>query len=309
VLNKGSLGLLGWGAATVFLLLSLLTPLSIITFCLIMIPLLVQYVKLDLKRFLIFYGACLAVVYLITSLTLMGWVGVLLVSVSLFFLPPVIQMGNLYKKKAPARSVLTAGTVTLLAEMLLSLIISFAFGLNLIDKMKMFMLESLNTLPARWQQGLLATDRDLVAQLASQMLPLYMIGFSLFLIVITHWLSRKLLNRSGAMIPGFKPIREWMLHRSLIWYYVIALFMELLVKDPNSIFFTILINLLPLLSGLFAVQGIAFLFFVAHANRWNRTLPYCGIAAIIFFFPAYFLFSLLGVFDVAFPIRDRVTRK
>jgi uncharacterized protein YybS (DUF2232 family) len=308
VLSKGSLRLLGWGIATVFLLLSILTPLSIITFSLLMIPVLVQYVKLDTKRFLLFYGVSLAIVYLITSLIMMGWVGVLLVSVSLFLLPPVIQMGNLYKKRAAARSVLTAGTVTLLAEMLLSLLVSYAFGLNLIDKMKLFMMESLNTLPPQ-MQGVLAIDKDLLVQLMSQMLPLYMIGFSLFLVVVTHWLTRKLLNRSGEMIPAFKPIRDWMLHRSLIWYYVVALFMEFFVHDTNSIFFTILINLLPILTGLFAVQAIAFLFFVAHSNRWNRTLPFCGIVVLIFFPPAYFIFSLLGVFDVAFPIRERVTRK
>ncbi|WP_243767460.1 DUF2232 domain-containing protein [Paenibacillus agricola] len=295
--------------ATVVLLLSILVPLvNSITICLLMVPLLVQYVKLDTKRFLLFYGISLVAVYLVTSLLFMGWVAVLLIAISLFFLPPVIQMGNMYKKRAPARSVLTAGTVTLIAELLLSLIVSYAFGLNLIDKMKQFMLESIQTLPVQMQNALVV-DKDLLVQIASQLVPLYMIGFSFFLVLITHWLSRKLLNRSGEKIPGLKPIREWKLHRSLVWYYVIALFMEMLVKDTSSILFTMLLNLLPLLTFLFAVQAISFLFFVAHIKGWNRALPIVAIVISLVFAPAYFILSLLGVFDVAFPLRERVTRK
>lgn len=308
MLGKGSVRMLGWSVATILLLLSVITPLSIITFCLLMIPVIVQFVKLDTKRFLLHYGASLAIVYVLTSSVLGGWAGILLVSMSLFFLPPVIQMGNLYKKRAPARSVLTIGTVTLLAELLLSLVVSYMFGLNLIDKIKQFMQESINTLPDQLK-GMLALDQDLLIQLMSQMLPLYMIGISLVLVVIAHWLSRKILNRSGEAIPAFKPMREWMLPRSFVWYYMIALFMEFFVKDTNSIFFTILINLLPLLTAAFAIQALAFLFFVAHTNRWNRTLPIAGIVLLLIFPPAYFIFSMLGVFDVAFPIRERMTRK
>ncbi|MFE5322311.1 DUF2232 domain-containing protein [Paenibacillus sp. NPDC056579] len=307
-MGKSSVRMLGWSAATILLLLSVITPLSIITFSLLMIPVVVQFVKLDTKRFLLHYGVSLAIVYVLTSLFLVGWAGVLLVSMSLFFLPPVIQMGNLYKKRAAARTVLTAGTVTLLAEMLLSLVVSYMFGFNIIDKIKQFMTESINTLPDQLK-GMVALDQDVLVQLMSQMLPLYMIGISLFLIVITHWLSRKILNRSGESIPAFKPIREWMLPRSFVWYYMIALFMEFFVKDTNSMLFTILINLLPLLTAAFAIQALAFLFFVVHTNRWNRALPIGGIVLLFIFPPAYFIFSMLGVFDVAFPIRERMTRK
>lgn len=308
MLGKGSVRMLGWSVATILLLLSVITPLSIVTFCLLMIPVIVQFVKLDTKRFLLHYGVSLVIVYVLTSSVLGGWAGILLVSMSLFFLPPVIQMGNLYKKRAPARTVLTAGTVTLLAELLLSLVVSYLFGFNLIDKIKQFMQESINTLPDQLK-GMIALDQDMLIQLMSQMLPLYMIGISLVLVVIAHWLSRKILNRSGESIPAFKPMREWMLPRSFVWYYMIALFMEFFVKDTNSIFFTILINLLPLLTAAFAIQALAFLFFVAHMNRWNRTLPIAGIVLLLIFPPAYFIFSMLGVFDVAFPIRERMTRK
>ncbi|WP_376768657.1 DUF2232 domain-containing protein [Paenibacillus foliorum] len=309
MLGKGSArSMLGWSLMTVVLLLSILSPLNIITFSLLMVPILVQYVKLETKRFLIYYGISLAAVYVATSLLITGWVGVVLIAISLFFLPPVIQMGNLYKKRAPARTVLTVGTITLLAEMLLSILVAYLFGLNLISKMKQFMLSVMETMPTQLR-SMIAIDPDTLVQLMSQMLPFYMIVSSLFLIVVAHWLARKLLNRSGEAIPAFKPIRDWMLPKSFVWYYVIALFMEFFVSDSNSIFFTLLLNLLPLLTAVFAIQAIAFLFYVAHSKQWNRTLPIIGIIVLLIFPPAYFMFSLLGVFDVAFPIRERMTGK
>ncbi|SFL97672.1 Uncharacterized conserved protein YybS, DUF2232 family [Paenibacillus sp. 1_12] len=301
------LGLLGWGLATVILMLSISVPfVSQITICFLMVPLLVQYVKLDTKRFLLFYMISLVVVYLVATLLIAGFVAVMLIAVSIFFLPPVIQMGNQYKKGAPARNVVTAGTLTLLAEMLLSLVVCYAFGINLIEKMKLLMLESISIMPA-YLQNAMVMDKDMLVQIASHMLPLYMIGISLFLVLVAHWASRKLLNRTGEHILGFKPLRDWMLHKSLVWYYMIGLFLEFFVKDTSSILFTILINLLPMLSFLFAVQAISFLFFLAHFKRWNRVLPICGIIVSLLFAP--FLLSLLGVFDTAFPLRERVTRK
>ncbi|WP_248929307.1 DUF2232 domain-containing protein [Paenibacillus hamazuiensis] len=300
--------LIGWNILFIVLLLSMVTSISVITLGFIMVPLLCIYVRSGAKQFAAHFVVSLIVVYALTGMIFPGWLSAFLIALALFFLPPVIQMGNLYKKKAPARSVITAGAVTLLGELLLSLIISYAFGFNLISKMKQFMRSSLDTLsPAL--KTMVPMDPDVVVQLAAQMLPLYMIGFSLVYVIVTHWVTRKALNRSGEQIPGFKPAREWMLPKPFVWYYMGALILEYFVRDSSSILFTLLINSVPLLSFAFAVQGIAFLFFIAHRNKWNNALPIAGIILFIVFLPSYFLLSLLGVFDVAFPIRDRLTKR
>jgi len=305
-LGKGSANMLTWSLITVVLLLSvLLTPFNMITFNLLMIPVMFQYVKLETRKFLLYYGLSLAAVYIFTSMVMTGWVGVVLVAISLFFLPPVIQMGNMYKKRASARTVMTVGIVTLLIEMLLSILVAYMFGFNLIAKMKQFMLESVYTVPEAVRSKFLPMDPETFVQIATQAIPVFMIGTSFFLILITHWLSRRLLNRYGETIPGFKPVREWMLPRSLVWYYIIATIMQLFVKDTGSLFFTLVINLMPLLTFAFAVQGIAFLFYIAH----SRTMPIVGIILVLFVPMASFMISLLGVLDVAFPIRERITRK
>ncbi|MED4600575.1 DUF2232 domain-containing protein [Paenibacillus validus] len=301
--------MLGWSIVYIVLLLSLMAPLlNLVTFFFLLVPVLVLYVRLGTKSFLIHYLASLAIVYVLVSFLLIGWIGAMLVSVSLFLLPPVIQMGNLYKKRAPARSVLNAGAVTLLIELLISLVVAHLFGLNPVGAMKRFMIDSFN-LYSPQMKSLMGVDIDTIVHLSVQMLPMYMITFSLLYAVISHAATRRVLVRLGESVPAFRPIKDWKLPKSFIWIYVVALVLELFTKDMESTLFTVVLNLLPLLSTAFAIQAISFLFFVAHMNRWNKTLPIVGIALLLLFPPLFFLFSLIGVFDVAFPIRDRITRK
>lgn len=301
--------MLGWSLIYIALLLSIFfPPLSMVTVCLVMVPVLIMYVKLDVNRFIVHYAICLIVTYLMATILFVGWGGSMILSLSIFFLPATIQMGNLYKKRASARSVITAGAVTLLVELLLVLIAITLFGMNPIGKMKQFMANSIQTISPQLQ-SMMGMDADEMIRLMVQMLPLYMIGFSVFYAVISHAIGRRILVHLGESIPAFKPIREWMLPKSLIWIYLLAMVLEMFVKDTGSLVYTVLVNLLPLLTTIFSVQAVAFLFFIAHTRRWNKTLPIIGIIILVFFSPAYFVFSLLGIFDVAFPIRERLTRR
>jgi uncharacterized protein YybS (DUF2232 family) len=284
----------------IMLLLSLMTPFIIFTISFLMIPVLMLYVKSSTKRFAIYYVVSLLIVYLLTGLH-----GMFLLSVSLFFLPPVLVMGNLYKRKAAARTVLTAGTVTLLAESLLSLVIGYSLGFDPIAKFKQFMNEYVTTMPSALRD-LLPKDQDWYVNLMVQVIPLYLIFFALFYAFVSHGISRWLLNKTGEGIPGLRPMRERMLPRSFVWIYLLAFVMDLFVNPTStSLIATLLMNLLPILVLAFAIQALCFLFFVTHANKWKPIMPIIAILLVCFMPPLLFVYSLLGVFDVAFPIRER----
>jgi hypothetical protein len=164
--------MLVWSIIYIATLLSLfLPPVMLLTMFFLWVPVLVMYVRLGSRSFLIHYLVCLAIVYVLVSALLAGWVGALLVAISLFMLPPVIQMGNLYKKRAPARSVITAGAVTLLAELLVSLVVAQLFGLNPISKFKSMIIDSFNMYSPQ-MRSLVGIDIDTIVQLSVQMLPL-----------------------------------------------------------------------------------------------------------------------------------------
>lgn len=286
----------------ILMLLSLLTPALLITLWFLMVPVLILYVKLDAKRFALFYVLSLAVVYLMTA-----WIGPMLLSVSLFFLPPVIIMGNLYKKKAPAKSALTAGMVTLLAEALLSLLIGYAIGLDPIAKFRTFMLDYVNSLPSSFLSMMQLGDKEQYVNLMTQVIPLDLILFAYFYAVVNHWAARRILNRMGEGLPAMKPLREWRLPKTFVWLYLGAFALDLfLPAGDRSLVATLLMNLLPLLMLALTLQSLSFLFFIAHERGKTKALPVMAIIVLVLFFPLLIVvYSLLGVIDAAFPVRER----
>ncbi len=301
--------MLGVSIIYALLLVSLIVPLlGLASLFVLLVPVLLLYVRLGTKSFLIHYIGALALAYVLGSVLIGGWLGALFVAISLFLLPPAIQMGNQYRKKASARAVMTAGVLTLLGELLISLLVADLLGLNPTGELKQLMRESFQLYSPQMQE-LLQLDIETLASVTVQMLPLYMISISLLYIMVSHTVTRRLLVRYGEQAAAFRPVKDWMLPKSFVWIYVLALIAELFVQDSSSGMFTIVVNLVPLLSTAFAFQGISFLFFTAYTKGWNKALPITGIVLLFVFPPVFFLLSLLGVFDVSFPIRDRMTHK
>src|SRR5690606_4054561 len=123
--------------------------------------------------------------------------------------------------------------------------------------------------------------------------------------VITHTISRRLLNWLGIEAPSLPPIHEWRLPRSLVWYYLIVLFLNF-ITQPESALYTFILNLYPILLITFAVQGIAFYFYWAHEKGRGRVIPIMGAILCLLFPPLMYMTSLVGVFDTAFPLRRYV---
>lgn len=310
MLNKQSLL---WSLILVVLLLLMFTPLAMVAISLAMIPTVFLFVKLDTKRFIVHYVLSLLVVYAVTALFGAGLLGTVAAIFSLALLIPSVVMGIMYKRKKTAKSVITGGTVAFLAQLLLFLLILTAAGIHVTDQMRQFVSSSLETVPAELKQMLPENLVDQVIDMMIQLLPLYLIGISFYYSVLTHWLVRKALVRSGETIPSMKPAKDWMLPRSFVWYYLIALVLGFVFTEANgSMIAMVLINVMPILMFAFAVQAFAFFFFIADARGWSRAVP---IAIVVVFLPLMVLLpffmqllTLLGLFDVAFPIRGRLKK-
>ncbi|PYI52403.1 DUF2232 domain-containing protein [Paenibacillus flagellatus] len=309
-MNKQSLL---WSLILVVLLLLLFTPLIMVAMSLAMIPVVYLFVRLDGGRFVLHYALALLAVYGVTALFGAGTLGTIAAIYSLFLLIPSIVMGILYKRKAAARSVLTGGTVAFLAQMLLFLVLLTLFGVHVTDEMREFVRSSMETLPAELRQMLPEHLIDQVIEVMIQLLPLYLIGMSAYFSVVTHWLGRKALIRAGEPIPGLRPAKEWMLPKSFVWYYLVALVLSFIFTEPNgSMIAMVLLNVFPLLMFAFTIQAFAFFFFVADARGWSRGVP-IAIAIVssllMMVIPGLMqLFTLLGLFDIAFPIRGRLKK-
>ncbi|WP_246066911.1 DUF2232 domain-containing protein [Paenibacillus koleovorans] len=302
-----------WGVIYLVMLLLTFTPLVLVTICLMMVPVVVMYVKLDWKRFALHHVLILLAVYVISFLLGLDFLGTVAAILFLFFLIPSLAIGVMYRKRATARAALTAGTVAMLVQLLLLLLILTVSGIHVIDELRDYMKNSLETLPAELQNLVTADQIEVALSLMTKLLPLYLIGFSLFYAIVTHWLARKALVRSGESIPGLKAAKDWMLPRSLIWYYLIALILSFIYVNPDeSMIFMILLNIMPLMMFVFTIQAFGFLFFIAHHRGWSKGVPrFIAVIGILVLLFAPFLLqmvSLFGLFDVAFPIRERLKR-
>ncbi len=284
-----------WSAAALLLLLSAAVPgLNLLTVILLTVPCIVLYATLPPLSFAIHLG----VVWLI-GLALMGPSALL---IGFFFLMPAIVIGHLYKKRATARTVITLATITILAQFLFELLLfSAIFDYHLIAELKGMMRENLTAME---EQGLLtgwsSDTTETVINAVMRSLPVTLIIASFLMAAVSHALARRALNNSGLEVQAFRRAKDWMLPKSFVFLYLIVMVLDMMMPEKdNSYMSTVVINLLPLLRFAFTVQTIGFFFFLAAQKSWPRIVPLL-IAVPVFLFPPL---SLIGVLDVAFPIR------
>ncbi|TYP75360.1 uncharacterized protein YybS (DUF2232 family) [Paenibacillus methanolicus] len=285
-----------WSALLLALLLAVAVPLlNALALAVMLVPAVLLYATLSKPMFAVHMGAVYGI-----ALAIMGPPALI---VGLFFVVPAIVMGHLYRKGAPARKVVTATLLTLLAELMLELVLlDRLFDMSLLTEIRDLILQATGDLDA---QGLLpatwgADMTDAFIQTMIHSIPMTMITVAFLYAVITHAIARPLLRASGIEVPGLQKAREWMLPRLMVFYYLIVLFADMVVPDQGDSFLTVaLLNLVPLMRLAFTIQAIGFFFYVAHQRGWSRVVPIL-LGALVVAFPPL---SLIGVFDAAFPIR------
>ncbi|MDQ8736517.1 DUF2232 domain-containing protein [Paenibacillus sp. LHD-38] len=291
-----------WSCAALLLLLSLLVPLlNVITMLLLMVPYVVLYTTLSPKAFVLHLLPVWVLAFIIG--------GPATLIIGLFFLIPSIVMGHLYMKQAPASKVIRTVGVVVLAQLMLELLIFEVFlDISLIKELSSFVrvsvedLMSQSYLPTEWDSEL----TDIVIHTMVNSIPITFIMISLMITVVGQFVARRAVKWSGGPdVPRFTRAREWRLPRLLVVLYLISYIMEMFSSTTNDSFFAVaLLNLVPLLSFVFAFQAVGFFFFLAHQRGWNKAVPVL-IAIPVLLIPPL---SLIGVLDTAFPIRKSFTK-
>ncbi|THF73518.1 DUF2232 domain-containing protein [Cohnella fermenti] len=294
-----------WSVVALLVLLSIPTSLIAITIFLVMMPLVVLYTMLKPLSFAA-HVACIG----IAAFALMGAYSLASLVFGLFFLIPAAVMGHLYKRRMPARTVVTVTMVVVLVQLLVELaIFSVQYDLNLSSELASLIEESLNQLqtdtlmPAGWAAETSATLGDAI----TRMLPALLLLISFLIAVVTHVLARRGLGLMGVLVPGMTPMKNWKLPRSLVFYYLLVLILSYTISSESTGFWSMVaINAMPILTFAFTIQAIAFFFYLADIKKWSRIVPIIiAFPLLIFMWPFY----LIGLFDTAFPIRKSFEKK
>ncbi|QKS57814.1 DUF2232 domain-containing protein [Paenibacillus barcinonensis] len=291
-----------WSVAWLLLLLSLLTPLSVLSIFFMMVPGVILYASLSVKSFIwhiLPVAVVLAVVHPIYLLFM------------LVFILPAIVMGNAYKKQKSALFTLMTGGGTMLAEYLLLLLVgSLIFHFDLSSYIKdvvQLTIEPLTNSSSQMINGFVWTPEmtEDVAKQTQLMIPFALVVTSMVMAFITHVIARPILSVMGMNVPKLPPAREWRMPRSLIWYYFLALIIEVVSRQSDGTYWKMIaMNMSPLINLGFMIQAIGFFFFLSHLKRWNPVIPYLLGAAVFFIGPL----RIVGIIDLAFPLREAISK-
>ena len=128
-----------------------------------------------------------------------------------------------------------------------------------------------------------------------------------FVAFILMSINLPVLKRLGLDVPKFSPFQHMRLPRSILWYYMIVLCINLFIRpDLGSTLDVIVINVSYILWVLLILQGISFIhYFISKKGmpvgvKWIATLLAIPLSSFMI---------LLGIIDLGFNVRSLVKGK
>ena len=297
-----------WISIYALMLVMLLTPFSLLVVHFLLVPLVVLFSKYRFGQTVLPFLVVLGV-YSIIHLSL----GTLMFISTLFLLLPTLIMGRMNREQKHGAQVIFAGFAVILTQILVLMLILLEFyGINILnliyEQMKLMFNQVISfyaqLLPSIQMEAEIWKLFDLIKLLTTT----FILFFAVYFAYVTYMISKWILTKQNVQLPELMPIREWKLPRSLIWLNLFAIILGLFIEDRTSYFYALHLNMFVILFIVFWVQGIGFLFYLSHHKRWGRVLPIVGICASVFS-PILYLFSIVGLIDMLFPIRKRMIER
>lgn len=294
-----------WSIVMVVLGLTLLSPFQLITIHFMMVPIVMIIALSDTLRISSLYVIVPAAVLLL--LTGDAWLFLAMILVVLLL--PGAAIAYMYRRQANAVAAMTAGVIAMIAVLLAILLSLTLAGINIQHEIGVMIQEQIN-LFSQVTGSTIISQEALASfiEIAVRLLPLYIMIIAAYYTVITHTISRRLLNRVGVAAPSLPPVHEWRLPKSLIWYYLAVLILDF-ITPIDSALYTFIMNIYPILVFTFMVQGLAFFFFWAYSKQRGRGLPIAALIICLIYPPAMYITSMIGLVDTAFPLRQYITRR
>lgn len=147
-------------------------------------------------------------------------------------------------------------------------------------------------------------------EMMKDLIPVAIAGLAILMAFISQWVGYKVLNRIEQTRYRFPAFRNLKFPVSIIWIYLASLLLILFVNNMDGFLFIAANNVQSLIRILMVLQGLSFIFFYSHSKKWSKSIP---VLVTVFTFILPFLFfyiiGLLGLIDLGFGLRDRVSKK
>lgn len=218
------------------------------------------------------------------------------------------------KKGRPASFI--AATLALLAILILQYVIAVVFfKFNFINEMIAIMKESMDT-----SKNMLAalgqnTDNPLfeqfeeIVKMINALTPSLFVLIALITVFLIEVVSFPIVKRFGVKIEPWKPFRELMLPKSILWYYLLAILASFVFNpSEGSYWYLVLVNCAFILQLFMVIQGLSLIYYLCFKKGISKVVPI--IATIIIFIMPIFLsiVRILGIIDLGFDLRKRIEK-
>ena len=129
----------------------------------------------------------------------------------------------------------------------------------------------------------------------------------LFMAFIIITVNLPILKRLKVDVPKFAKFSELRLPRSVLWYYLIVLSVNLFVRpEADSSLAIIILNISMVLWVLLTIQGISFIHFVIDVFGYPKFMK---VLSTILAIPLYSFVILVGIVDLGFNARNYIQEK
>ncbi|WP_233879940.1 YybS family protein [Virgibacillus halodenitrificans] len=244
---------------------------------------------------------------------------------TIFSLPITLLMGlggimigsAIYRQLTPYET-WARGTFGFIIGLLFAFVFTqYVFGVNWVNELESMMNESMDMTINTFEQfgmgeqteearEMLEASLDMLVNL----LPVFIALIAIGLAFLSQWVSYKIIRRLDNKEIKFPPFRHLRFPVSLIWVYFFALIITLIVSEQSNIFHLAAENLLVLTGVLMAIQGFSFIFYYAHHKNMSKAIPILIVVLTILFPMLFFyLVRILGIIDLGFGLRDRLSKK
>ena len=202
---------------------------------------------------------------------------------------------------------------------IIGILLLFAFAqvvlnINIYEQFDAAQKDSLEMMQSMANQfGIVGNDLQTVLEqtkeqlnMMKDLIPAMIAIMAIFLALITQWLSYKVINRLRRGTYHFPPFHQFNLPTVILWFYLLALIVSLLVEQSSSLGI-ITFNMITLGSVLLTIQGISFIFFFAYIKKFSKVAPVIVvILTVILPFIMMFIMRFIGILDLGLSMKKRM---
>lgn len=229
-----------------------------------------------------------------------------------------VVIGFMLQKNKSRTTILISSSLIFMAGLVIYYVVSVAFlQVNIIHELKVALNEGvinsqdmLKSMGKEDQIELLNKQNANLIKMIETLVPYFLIMFSIMATFIIQWVNFPILKRFGVKVEPWGSFRNLSLPRSLLWYYLIAIGVNILFHpEEGTYLYSVVINARYIVEMFLLIQGFAFIFYIFHQKSISKGYTFLLVILAFMISIIHYIILLLGIMDLGFDYRKRFEKK